>query len=53
MYDSEGVLRALLPQAGLLWVPLTDMKVGKRNISDTYWITGLTDEAVKCILCKG
>ena len=53
VYDSEGVLRALLPHANLMWTPLADLRVGKRNLSDTYWIVSATDEAIKCVLCKG
>ncbi|XP_063680592.1 WD repeat and HMG-box DNA-binding protein 1-like isoform X2 [Bolinopsis microptera] len=53
VFDSEGVLRALLPHANLMWVPLADLRVGKRNLSDTYWVVSATDEAIKCVLCKG
>ena len=53
MYDSEGVMRGLLPQGNLMWVPLSDLKVGKRNLSDTYWVVSASDEAIKCVLCKG
>lgn len=36
-----------------MWVPLSDLRVGKRNISDTYWVVSATEEAIKCVLCKG
>ena len=53
VYDSEGVMRGLLPQGNLMWVPLSDLKVGKRNLSDTYWVVSASDDAIKCVLCKG
>ena len=46
-------MRGLLPQGNLMWVPLSDLKVGKRNLSDTYWVVSASDEAIKCVLCKG
>lgn len=32
---------------------MSDLRVGRKNVSDTYWLIAGSDDNVKCILCKG
>ncbi|KAI3927214.1 hypothetical protein MKW92_001969 [Papaver armeniacum] len=49
-YDSKGVLRVFTSQFGGSWLPL--FSASKDNPEDNYWVVGLNDSKLFCILCK-
>ncbi|KAI3970779.1 hypothetical protein MKX01_024426 [Papaver californicum] len=49
-YDSKGVLRVFTSQFGGSWLPL--FSASKDKPEDNYWVVGLNDNKLFCILCK-
>eukprot|EP00043_Microstomoeca_roanoka_P017979 m.189568 g.189568 ORF g.189568 m.189568 type:complete len:1080 (+) comp16746_c1_seq1:144-3383(+) len=53
--DSEEVLRALVSDWGYSWTPLAELKRLKdeKHKTDSYWVTGVSDNELVCIICRG
>ncbi|MCL7035969.1 hypothetical protein MKW94_022549 [Papaver nudicaule] len=49
-YDSKGVLRVFTNQFGGSWLPL--FSACKDKPEDNYWVVGLNESTLFCILCK-
>ncbi|KAI9017336.1 WD40-repeat-containing domain protein [Gaertneriomyces semiglobifer] len=52
-YDSEGILRVLLPYNDFAWVPLLDSRATRKEKKEWYWPVDLVDDKLMCIICKG
>ncbi|EFA80890.1 hypothetical protein PPL_06125 [Heterostelium album PN500] len=56
--DSNGIVRGLMSlwptkNSPLQWSPIKDLKsVSKTSSSVTYWVVGLNDKSIYCILCE-
>ncbi|EGD80564.1 hypothetical protein PTSG_01156 [Salpingoeca rosetta] len=53
--DSEEVVRALVPSWGFSWIPVAEFKQlrDEKHKHEYYWVTGLSDNEIVCIICRG
>ncbi|KAJ3038284.1 hypothetical protein HK097_003216 [Rhizophlyctis rosea] len=56
-YDTNGIVRVLLPYGDFQWIPVLDSTMAKRARSEEsatiYWPVDVTDREFMCVVCKG
>lgn len=50
--DSLGVVRVRVSELGGAWVPMFDAKTVRQGGSEAYWVVGLDQNELHCIVCK-
>eukprot|EP00055_Hartaetosiga_balthica_P017008 m.110681 g.110681 ORF g.110681 m.110681 type:complete len:1105 (-) comp9227_c0_seq5:2296-5610(-) len=55
--DSDNIVKMLVSDWGSSWVPILDLNAWRdadeKRKHDSYWITGVTNDELLCIICRG
>jgi hypothetical protein len=49
--DSKGIIRMATDEFRQ-WVPLLDLNTVKPSIEEEFWVFGLTDKIVNCVIIR-